>query len=225
MGFTFAAMPGFIVRAVPPHETGSATGFYQVLRSIGLSVGSALSAAVLSVFTHKGNTLPEARGFEVALLIGVGLCVLTAVLSYVIPGRVSTGRALSAHETEEVDELMEENAESAVSCSRGSPLGGDRGGRTVSGTMTDPRRNPGPRPPAPERGGQPTGTARRRPGPVQPEGLRGDNGARDRRGRQRRPRTDRPLLRVEGRAVHRGSRRRGASERPQRYERPPRSPR
>jgi predicted MFS family arabinose efflux permease len=111
MGFTFAAMPGFIVRAVPPHETGSATGFYQVLRSIGLSVGSALSAAVLSVFTHKGNTLPEARGFEVALLIGVGLCVLTAVLSYVIPGRVSTGRALSAHETEEVDELMEENAE------------------------------------------------------------------------------------------------------------------
>jgi len=33
-----------------------------VLRSIGLSVGSALSAAVLSVFTHKGNTLPEAGG-------------------------------------------------------------------------------------------------------------------------------------------------------------------
>ena len=35
VGFTFAAMPGFIVRAVPPSETGSATGFYQVLRNIG----------------------------------------------------------------------------------------------------------------------------------------------------------------------------------------------
>ena len=35
IGFTFAAMPGFIVRAVPQRETGSATGFYQVLRSIG----------------------------------------------------------------------------------------------------------------------------------------------------------------------------------------------
>jgi len=53
---------GFIVRAVPPHETGSATGFYQVLRSIGLSVGSALSAAVLSVFTHKAIPCPRPGG-------------------------------------------------------------------------------------------------------------------------------------------------------------------
>ena len=47
IGFTFAAMPGFIIRAVPTAETGSATGFYQVLRNIGLSVGSAFGAAVL----------------------------------------------------------------------------------------------------------------------------------------------------------------------------------
>ena len=35
VGLTFAAMPGFIVRAVPRRETGSATGFYQVLRNVG----------------------------------------------------------------------------------------------------------------------------------------------------------------------------------------------
>ena len=51
VGFTTGAMPGFIVRAVAHSETGSAMGFYQVVRSIGLTVGSALSAAVLLAHT------------------------------------------------------------------------------------------------------------------------------------------------------------------------------
>ena len=39
MGFTFAAIPGLIVRAVPSEETGSAMGFYQVVRYVGFSIG------------------------------------------------------------------------------------------------------------------------------------------------------------------------------------------
>jgi MFS family permease len=84
IGFTFAAMPGFIIRAVPPAETGSATGFYQVLRNIGLSVGSAFGAAVLLAYTPHGASLPDLGGFRVALLISAGLGVLTAVLSFVL---------------------------------------------------------------------------------------------------------------------------------------------
>lgn len=42
LGTTFAAIPGLIVQAVPAHETGSATGFYQVVRFTGFSLGSAL---------------------------------------------------------------------------------------------------------------------------------------------------------------------------------------
>ena len=86
IGFTFAAMPGFIIRAVPPAETGSATGFYQVLRNIGLSVGSAFGAAVLLGFTRQGETFPQIGGFRTALLISSGLGLLTAVLSFVLPG-------------------------------------------------------------------------------------------------------------------------------------------
>ena len=86
IGFTFAAMPGFIIRAVPTEETGSATGFYQVLRNIGLSVGSAFGAAVLLGFTPHGATYPELGGFRVALLISTALAVLTAVLAFVLPG-------------------------------------------------------------------------------------------------------------------------------------------
>jgi MFS family permease len=113
-GFTFAAMPGFIVRAVPPGETGSAMGFYQVLRSIGLSVGSALAAAVLAVYTHRGHQFPIAAGFRTALLCASGLCLATAALSFVLPGRsVSERPALTDDEREEVDLMEQEEAELA----------------------------------------------------------------------------------------------------------------
>ena len=86
IGFTTGAMPGFIVRAVAQSETGSATGFYQVVRSIGLTVGSALSAAVLMAHTRPGQALPDVDGFEVALIIAAALCLATAVVSFVLPG-------------------------------------------------------------------------------------------------------------------------------------------
>jgi MFS family permease len=87
VGFTTGAMPGFIVAAVAPSETGSATGFFQVVRSIGLTVGSALSAAVLMAHTRPGQALPDVGGFEVALIIAAALCLATAVVSFVLPGR------------------------------------------------------------------------------------------------------------------------------------------
>ncbi len=87
IGFTTAAMPGFIVRAVPPSETGSAMGLYQVMRSIGSSVGSALSAAVLLAHTRHGQTLPDVDGFTVTLIIAAALCLITAMVSFALPGR------------------------------------------------------------------------------------------------------------------------------------------
>ena len=87
IGFTFAAMPGFIIRSVPAAETGSATGFYQVLRNIGLSVGSAFGAAILLSYTGKGDTYPSLDGFRVALIISAALGLITAVLSFVLSGR------------------------------------------------------------------------------------------------------------------------------------------
>jgi MFS family permease len=87
VGFTTGAMPGFIVRAVAHSETGSATGFYQVVRSIGLTVGSALSAAVLMAHTRHGHSLPDVAGFKMALIIAAALCVATATASFVLPGR------------------------------------------------------------------------------------------------------------------------------------------
>jgi len=109
IGFTFAAMPGFIIRAVPTAETGAATGFYQVLRNIGLSVGSAFGAAVLLGYTPQGSTYPDLDGFRVALLLSAALALLTAVLAFVLPGRPAPGPAHGAG-TDPVEVRMEEEA-------------------------------------------------------------------------------------------------------------------
>ena len=108
IGFTFAAMPGFVVRAVPASETGSAMGLYQVLRSVGLSLGSALAAAVLIAYTAPGATYPSERGFQVTLIVATVLCVVTALLSYVLPGDSTSHPSMLSVE---VAEMMEEEAE------------------------------------------------------------------------------------------------------------------
>ncbi len=93
VGFTFAAMPGLIVRAVPPEETGSATGFYQVLRNLGQTAGSALGALVLYAFTAPGDTYPAEGGFTVSLLLAGCFSVLTAITAYLLAGPNRRGSA------------------------------------------------------------------------------------------------------------------------------------
>jgi MFS family permease len=108
IGFTFAAMPGFIVASVHARDTGSAMGFYQVLRSIGLALGSAVSGAILAANTHGPSAFPAVGGFRNALIVGAVLCLATAAMSYLLPGRGKPGpEPVSAAEAE----LMEENAE------------------------------------------------------------------------------------------------------------------
>ena len=108
IGFTFAAMPGFIIQAVPASETGSAMGLYQVLRSIGLSLGSALAAAVLISYTRSGATYPTYEGFRVTLIIATALCATTAVVSFFLPGK---GAEPSTTLSGELKDLMQEEAE------------------------------------------------------------------------------------------------------------------
>jgi MFS family permease len=110
IGFTFAAMPGFIVQAVRASDTGSAMGFYQVLRSIGLAVGSALSGVILAAYTHGHSAFPSVGGFRAALVIGALICLVTGIVSYLLPGAPAPGS-----DDKSVDAsaavAMEENAE------------------------------------------------------------------------------------------------------------------
>ncbi len=85
VGAMFAVMPGLIVGAVPPHETGSATSFNQVIRYVGYAAGSAMSAVVLQARTAPGHLLPAGSGYTLAGLIGCGVWVVTAAVSFALP--------------------------------------------------------------------------------------------------------------------------------------------
>lgn len=89
-GLTFAAIPGIIVRAVPETETGSAMGFYQVVRYIGFSLGSALTGSVLATHTRAGQHLPTESGYVLVLWTAAAICLAAAVLAWLLGTRLDT---------------------------------------------------------------------------------------------------------------------------------------
>lgn len=84
---TFAAMPALIIRAVPPRETGSATGLNAVLRSIGGSIGSAASIALLSTTVPAGAQMPTNEGYTIAFLAGAISCLGAVVAALILTPR------------------------------------------------------------------------------------------------------------------------------------------
>lgn len=82
-GFSFAAIPGMVTRAVPGRETGSALGLYQVIRAVGFSVGSALTASILAANIVDSSVLPTEQGYVLALWVGSAVAVAAAVVTLV----------------------------------------------------------------------------------------------------------------------------------------------
>jgi predicted MFS family arabinose efflux permease len=90
VGCTFSAMPGLIVANVPANETGSALSFNQVLRYVGMAIGSALSATVLDAYTPSGQALPHDAGYGMVALIGCVVWAVAGVISFTLPRRGKT---------------------------------------------------------------------------------------------------------------------------------------
>ncbi|MFP5021583.1 MFS transporter [Pseudonocardia phyllosphaerae] len=88
LGTTFAAIPGVIVQAVPGRETGSAMGFYQVVRFAGFSMGSALTASVLAAHADAAGQ-PAIDGYILSLGASAGISALAALLAWLLPGWAS----------------------------------------------------------------------------------------------------------------------------------------
>jgi predicted MFS family arabinose efflux permease len=93
VGMTFAIMPALIIRSVPAHETGSATGLNQVLRLVGGAIGSAASVAILTAHQPDGAPFTTDHGYTVAFATGAVLCFLAAIGSLLMIG--GAGRSSS----------------------------------------------------------------------------------------------------------------------------------
>ncbi|MBO9534254.1 MAG: MFS transporter [Solirubrobacteraceae bacterium] len=96
LGYTFAAMPGLIVSAVPPEETGSAMGFYQVSRFVGFALGSGLALTLLHAFAGGGADGPTLDAYRATGAVGAAAGLLTAGLTWWLPGRAGADAEPSA---------------------------------------------------------------------------------------------------------------------------------
>jgi EmrB/QacA subfamily drug resistance transporter len=84
IGLAFAALGNLIVQAVPPSQTGVASGMNTVVRTLGGAVGGQIAATFVAGSTLHG--LPELTGFTktfgmaaVFLALGVGAGILVPV--------------------------------------------------------------------------------------------------------------------------------------------------
>lgn len=87
VGIAYAAMPGLIMGAVPPHETASANGLNSLMRQVGTSVSSAATAVLLAHMTVTVGplTVPSLTGYRVAFLIAAGAALLGLLLTLLVP--------------------------------------------------------------------------------------------------------------------------------------------
>ncbi|MFG1624728.1 MFS transporter [Kribbella sp. NPDC049227] len=79
VGAFSASMPGAILTVTPKSETASAMSVNQVVRSIGFSIGSALTGIVLAA--HTTAQFPAEPAYGTAAWIGVAITAATIVLS------------------------------------------------------------------------------------------------------------------------------------------------
>ncbi|HEX3254616.1 MAG TPA: MFS transporter [Gaiellaceae bacterium] len=83
IGLAFAAMPNLIIEAVPAQQTGEATGFNALVRSVGSSLGSQVSATILASSAVAG--IPTDSGYTRAFAVSAVVAAGAGVAAVFIP--------------------------------------------------------------------------------------------------------------------------------------------
>ncbi|HEX3567753.1 MAG TPA: MFS transporter [Acidimicrobiales bacterium] len=108
LGTTYAAIPGLIVRSVPPSETGSAMGFYQVVRYVGFSLGSAVTASILTSHISSSTGQPALVGYTTVFWAAAAICVVAALLAWGVSVRGEQDQAHGSRLDDEEVRLLEQ---------------------------------------------------------------------------------------------------------------------
>jgi EmrB/QacA subfamily drug resistance transporter len=83
VGLAFAALGNLIVQAVPPTQTGVASGMNTVMRTLGGALGGQLSATFLT--DHMARGLPTLTGFNDTYVMACGFLVVCFLAGVLIP--------------------------------------------------------------------------------------------------------------------------------------------
>ncbi|MGV9455549.1 MFS transporter [Streptomyces sp. NPDC003635] len=84
IGLAFASMANLIVGSVPPDQTGAATGMNANIRTIGGSIGAAVTS-VLVTSSLQPSGLPHADGYTHGFALLAVLCLAAALAALLVP--------------------------------------------------------------------------------------------------------------------------------------------
>src|SRR4051812_11932998 len=105
IGLAFAAMPNLILEAVPARRTGEATGFNALVRSVGSSIGSQVSATILAASAVAG--VATQSGFTDAFAVSAVVAACAGVAALFIPRASVRPRAAVLEEVGAASPLAE----------------------------------------------------------------------------------------------------------------------
>ena len=105
IGLAFAAMPNLILEAVPARQTGEATGINALVRSVGSSIGSQVSATILAASAVAG--VATQAGFTDAFAVSAVVAACAGVAALFIPRASVRPRAAVLEEVGAASPLAE----------------------------------------------------------------------------------------------------------------------
>lgn len=91
IGLAFSALGNLIVQAVPPTQTGIASGMNTVMRTLGGALGGQLSATFIA--DHMANGYPTVTGFTLSFIMAAAFLAVGVVAGLLVPGLPSRDAA------------------------------------------------------------------------------------------------------------------------------------
>ena len=102
-GLVFSAMSALIVAAVPPSQTGVASGMNANIRTIGGSIGAAVMASIVTSQLAPSG-LPKEAGYTTGFAVMTGGLILAALAALLMPSAARMRQA--AYEPEHAELAM-----------------------------------------------------------------------------------------------------------------------
>lgn len=86
-GLSFASMSTLVVVAVPPEQTGVASGMNANVRTIGGSIGAAVMSSIVTSGIRAGS-LPRESGYTNGFALLTVAAIAAAIAAFFVPGRL-----------------------------------------------------------------------------------------------------------------------------------------
>lgn len=103
IGLAFASMANLIVGSVPADQTGAATGMNANIRTIGGSIGAAVTGVLVTGHLQPSG-LPHESGYTHGFALLAMLCLAAALAALLVPVRRTVRRVVTR--TTEVRETV-----------------------------------------------------------------------------------------------------------------------